>query len=457
MRRSGNLWSELTSFENLYCAARKARRGKRAKAPTEAFEFDLERNLIELREELLAHDYRPGPFRTFTITDPKPRLISAAPYRDRVVHHALCNALEPIFERSFIFDSYACRKGKGTHAAVDRYTQFARKSRCVLKCDIRRFFPSVDHELLLARIARRIKDRDVLRLAAVIVEHSNPQEPVPGYFPGDDLFTQLERRRGLPIGNQTSQFFANVFLDALDHFAKEELGCRCYVRYCDDFLVLDDDARRLAAVRDAVEEFLLGLRLWLHPTKRTISRVEDGLPFLGYRVWPHRRLLPRANVARFARRLRRCQELYRAGRLSARDVTQRVRAWIGHACHADTWQLRTALFRRKMLLGPAAGVPRAARGFLEQQAEQRAFSQPQQERAGQPKQQQRFPCCQHSTPAKNAGEGENRPVHGPRGSAVVQSMAAAPASAGVVSSTERLPGPAGLVGGKAEGPAGPFS
>ena len=306
--------------------------------------------------------------------------------------------LEPIFERSFLFDSYACRRGKGTHAAVDRYTQFARKNRYVLKCDVRKFFPSVDHEILRGLLARKVKDREVLWLAGVVIEHSNPQESVPGFFPGDDLFTAPERRHGIPIGNQTSQFFANVFLDPLDHFVKEQLRCRYYVRYCDDFTILDDDKRRLADVRDAVEDFLFGLRLWLHPRKRSISRVEDGLRFLGYRVWPDRRRLDRSGVVRFCRRLRTYQRLYRSGRLSGEELTQRIRAWIGHACHADTWRLRADLFRRKMFVGPAASLSRAPGRLLEQQAEQRSVCQPQQEHAGQPEQQQRFPCCQHCNP-----------------------------------------------------------
>ena len=318
MRRYGHLWESLTSFENLYAAARKARRGKRRKRAVEQFEFHLERNLVQLRENLLARTYRPGPFRTFTIADPKPRLISAAPYRDRVVHHALCNLLEPIFERSFVFDSYACRKGKGTHAAVDRYTEFARKNRYVLKCDVRKFFPSVDQQILLSRIARKIKDPNVLWLAGLIVEHSNPQEHVPGFFPGDDLFTALERNRGIPIGNQTSQFFANVYLDPLDHVVKERLRCRHYLRYCDDFVILDNDGRRLAEIRDRIEQFLLTLRLWLHPKKRAISRVEDGLRFLGYRVWPDHRQLDRRGVVRFCRRLRTYQNLWLIRLKSAR-------------------------------------------------------------------------------------------------------------------------------------------
>jgi retron-type reverse transcriptase len=384
MKRYGDLWPALTSFGNLYEASLKARRGKRHRAEVERFEFELERSLTELREELQSKTYRPGPFRTYKIIDPKPRTISAAPYRDRVVHHALCNVLEPIFERSFIFDSYACRKGKGTHAAVDRYTQFARCNRYVLTCDVRKFFPSIDHQILLERLARKIKDPHVLWLAEVIVAHSNPQEPVPWFFPGDDLFTAQERPHGLPIGNQTSQFFANVYLDALDHFVKETLRCRRYVRYCDDFVLLDGDKRRLAEWRDAIEAFLRTLRLWLHPTKRVISRTEDGIRFLGYRVFPDHRLLDQGNVRRFKRRMRRYQQMYAAGQLSALQVRQRIVAWVGHAQHADTWRLRRAILGSTVFSRAAARCPRVAGWFLEQQPEELPLGQSQQERAGQP-------------------------------------------------------------------------
>jgi RNA-directed DNA polymerase len=397
MKRYGNLWESLISFENLYRAARNARRGKRNKSPVEAFEFHLEGNLVELRESLRNRTYRPGPFRTFTVTDPKPRLISAAPYRDRVLHHALCNVLEPVFERSFIFDSYACRRGKGSHAALNRYTDFARKNRYVLKCDVRKFFPSIDHQMLKERLSRKIKDPEVLWLAGLIIDHSNPQEPVSGFFPGDDLFTSLDRPRGIPIGNQTSQFFANVYLDPLDHFIKENLRCRCYLRYCDDFVILDHDKGRLQEVLAAVDDFLKSLRLWLHPTKRVVSRVQDGLPLLGFRVWPHRRLLQRANVRRFRRRMRRYQRSFSGGTLSAAELTCRIRAWIGHAIHADSRGLLRALFERIVFTGLAAGKPRAPRRFLEQQCDEHPFGQPQQEPPGQPEPEQRVSCGEHCT------------------------------------------------------------
>jgi retron-type reverse transcriptase len=344
MRRHGGLWDRLVSFPNLLQAARQAARGKRHRFNAANFEFHRERELCRLQEELRRHAWVPGPYHTFTIRRPKPRLISAAPFRDRVVDHALCNVLTPIFEPTFIHDSYACRRGEGTHAAVDRFTAFARRHRYVLQCDVSKYFPSVDHRLLEEQIARKVKDTDVLRLVQQIIDHSNPQEPVQEWFPGDDLFTPASRRRGLPLGNQTSQFFANVYLDPFDHFVKEALRVRCYLRYCDDFVLLGDDTARLADLRQRCREELARWRLRLHPRKAVISRVQDGTRWLGYRVFPTHRLLPRANVVGMQRRLRRLQAGYRAGQLTGVEVCRSLAGWLGHAARADTWRLRTWLF-----------------------------------------------------------------------------------------------------------------
>jgi len=203
MKRHGHLWEQVISFEALLRAADKARKGKRFRPAVALFHFDQERALWQLHEELSTKTYRPGDYRSFFIYQPKKRQISAAPYRDRVVHHALVNVLEPIYEGVFIGDSYACRKGKGTHAAVARCQQLAQRFRYVLKADIQKFFPTVDHKILKQRLARKIKDPDVLWLIGQIIDHSNPQEEIVSYFPGDDLFTPGERRRGIPIGNQT--------------------------------------------------------------------------------------------------------------------------------------------------------------------------------------------------------------------------------------------------------------
>ncbi len=344
MKRTGRLWAKLIGFENLLPAALKACKGKRFRPPVLAFHFDLERQLWLLHQQLASRTYRPGPYRSFHIREPKPRQISAAPYRDRVVHHALTQVLEPVFEPSFVPDSYACRKGKGTHAAVDRCQQYARRFRYVLKADVRKFFPSIDHEVLKGLLARKIKDSDVLWLAHLIIDHSNSQEEVQLWFPGDDLFTPSTRRRGLPIGNQSSQFFANVYLDPLDHFVKDQLRAGGYVRYCDDFLVFADDKAFLADVRRQVTEFLVRLRLRLHPTKNVVFPVRQGIAFLGCRVFATHRLLAKANVWQFRRRLRRMQRQYARYEISAEEVQLRIMSWTGHARAADTLALRKRLF-----------------------------------------------------------------------------------------------------------------
>jgi len=198
MKTHNHLFERIADTENLIAAALRAARGKRSRPNVAAFLDDLGGNVARIQARLLDGSWRPGAYRTFWITDPKRRLISAAPFADRVVHHAVCAVIEPLFEAGFIPDSYACRVGKGTHAAVDRYTDFARRNCYVLKCDISRFFPSVDHEILLSLLARRIRCGRTLALLRLIVESSPPQEPVRAYFPGDDLFTPDERRRGIP-------------------------------------------------------------------------------------------------------------------------------------------------------------------------------------------------------------------------------------------------------------------
>ena len=344
MKRVGYLWEKLIAFDNLLAAAEKACKGKRFSPPVAAFHFDLERQLLALRDDLGTRRYRPGPYRTFFIHEPKKRQISAAPYRDRVVHHALTRVLEPVWERSFIADSYACRRGKGTHAAVRRCQQLAARFPYVLKADVQKFFPSLDHAVLKELVARKIKDADVLWLVGLLIDHSNPQEEVQDWFAGDDLFEPGRRRRGLPIGNQTSQFLANVYLDPLDHFVKEGLRPGGYVRYVDDFLLFATDKDTLAAARPAVGEVLASLRLRLHPSKCTVFPTAAGIRFLGYRVFPTHRLLARENVRRFRRRLRRLQGQYARHEIDFEGILRRVRGWIGHARQADTYLLRERLF-----------------------------------------------------------------------------------------------------------------
>lgn len=337
MKRIGNLYGQITTFENLLAAARQAQRGKRFRDNVLAFNFHLEAELFRLQEELWTKTYCPGPYRTFEIYEPKPRLISAAPYRDRVVHHALCNVIVPIFERTFIADSYANRVGFGTHRALRRFTEFVRSNRYVLQCDITKYFPSIDHGILKILIRRKIKCPDTLWLIDTILDHSNPQEPVTAYFPGDELWTPQDRRRGLPIGNLTSQFFANVYLNKLDHFVKEQLHVANYVRYVDDFAIFADDREWLAAMRISLEKYLANLRLKIHPIKSQIFATRYGANFLGFRVFPGHLRVRTENLRRARRRLRRLQADYAAHRIGPQEITPSLQSWIAHLAHGDTW------------------------------------------------------------------------------------------------------------------------
>jgi len=341
-----NLYASLTDFRNLFLAYRKAARGKRMQPAVAAFDFHLEANLFQLQEQLQAHTYQPGAYHSFHIHDPKHRLVSAAPFRDRVVHHALCNVIEPLFERTFIPDSYANRVGKGTHRALDRAQALSRRYPYVLQCDLEQFFPSVDHAVLRAVLARKIADPHVLWLTDRIVasgEHVLDAEYRMVCFPGDDLFA-ANRPRGLPIGNLTSQFWANVYLNELDQFVKRTLCCPAYLRYVDDFLLFADDKRQLWSWKAAIRERLAGLRLTLHERESTVYPVENGIPFLGFRLYPTQRRLKRRNGVAFARRLRGWLQCVARGEMSLEQVHPRVQGWVAHAEHGDTWGLRRALF-----------------------------------------------------------------------------------------------------------------
>lgn len=345
-RKQQGLFDGIASFSALLEAALRAARGKRGKPGVAAFLANLEKEVLRLERELKSGCYRPGKYARIEIFDPKHRIVSAAPFRDRVVHHAFCAVCEPIFERGFIYDSYANRAGKGSHRAISRYERFRNRADHVLRCDIYRYFPAIDHEILKRDLRRRIGCPRTLDLADRIIDNSNAQEPVNLHFPGDDLLTPLERRRGLPIGNLTSQFFANLYLDGLDHYCKEVLGAKGYVRYVDDFALFHDDPRQLEDWRMKISTYLEGRRLRLHPVKTELLSNAEPAQFLGFVLLPDgRRRLPDANVERFRNRLRGLRGRWRHGTVTREEVTRRVRSWIAHAEHANTWRLRQSIFR----------------------------------------------------------------------------------------------------------------
>ncbi|MEJ5224575.1 MAG: reverse transcriptase domain-containing protein [Anaerolineales bacterium] len=339
------MYQDLTSWDNLLLAYHKASRGKRGQPGVAAFEYRLEQELLTLQDELRDFSYRPGRYVNFYIHEPKRRLISAAPFRDRVAHHALCNLIEPLFERGFIFDSYANRIGKGTHRALDRCQQFARRYRYALQCDIRQFFPSIDHAILLDILKRKIADPGALWLCEQILASgagvlSEEYEMV--YFPGDDLFA-ANRPRGLPIGNLTSQFWANVYLNDFDHFVKRELKCPAYLRYVDDFLLFADDTRSLLGWRTAIIQKMASLRLTLHEESAQVFPVRTGIPFLGFRLYPDHRRLKRRKWIHFRRKYRHLAQNYANGAITFARLNASVQGWVNHVRYGDTWGLRRAV------------------------------------------------------------------------------------------------------------------
>ena len=341
------LFPRVIAWDNLLLAYRKAARGKRGRLAAAAFEFQLADRLLALQAELQSGTYRPGAYRHFFIHEPKRRKISAAPFRDRVVHHALCNVIEPLFETRFHPHSYANRVGKGTHRAVDQLQAFARCFRYVLRLDIVQHFPSLDHAVLKEELFRVVSDEQVRWLITVILD-SGQEVLVDEYdmvtFYGDSLLDAI-RPRGLPIGNLTSQFWSNCYLNPLDWFVTRQLGCPAYLRYVDDIALFSDSKRRLWMWRKQIVGFLAGLRLKMHESKAQVAPVTNGIPWLGFVIYPTHRRLKRRNVLQFRRRLQKNISLYRRGEITFAELDAGVQGWINHVRYGDTWGLRRHLFQ----------------------------------------------------------------------------------------------------------------
>ena len=344
MKTVNYIYAKISSFDNLLVASKKAQKGKKENTQVAKFHFHLEENLLQLQQQLHNKSYVPGKYKTFFIYDPKERMISAAPYRDRVVHHALCNIIEPIFEKTFIYDSYANRKGKGTHKAIDRYQNYARQYKYVLKCDIRKFFPSIDHKILKEEIKQKIRCISTLWLIETIIDNSNPQESHLQWFSGDDLFSPLLRKQGLPIGNLTSQFWGNVYLNRFDHYVKEKLRVPAYVRYVDDFVLLSNDKAQIKEWKSNIATYLAELRLIPHPNKTQIHQTRDGIPFLGFVVFPRYKYVRKEKIKRYKRYLNRSLKLKEAGMLSPQTLEDQLNAWLGHIKFGQSKRLEYTVF-----------------------------------------------------------------------------------------------------------------
>lgn len=321
MKSHGGLFARITEIENLRRAMEAAARGKRDRPAVARFLNQAEKELACLCEELQSGSYIPCPYQHFRVCDPKPRTISCADFRDRVVHHAVCDLIGPLIERRFIFDSFACRQGKGTHRATARAQQLTRRFAYFLKLDVASFFDSVDHDILLALLGRQFHEPRLLALLATIV-----RAPLATAPPG----------KGLPIGNLTSQWFANLYLDGADHLVKEALRVPGYIRYMDDMVLFADSKAVLWAAHDALVTFLADeRRLNLKAASTRLAPCTEGIPFLGMRIFPGTWRLQRGRFLRTRRRMRGKERACLEGRLSAEHLArsaaaaQGILSWYG--------------------------------------------------------------------------------------------------------------------------------
>lgn len=338
MKRIGHITDErgqsialseaMADYGNVQKAYNKARKCKRYRKDVLVFTTDKEENLEKVRNAILNLAYEPSEYRYFKVYEPKERLIMALPFYDRVIQHAINNILEPIFNKRFIFHSYACRKGKGMHGASDELQRLLYNWQkfhpdqplYAIKADIHHYFQSINHDVLKAEIRKVIKDTGVLKLIDRIIDHNgNMPEGV-----------------GIPVGNLTSQLFANIYLDKLDKFIKHTLGVKDYIRYMDDFIILSPDKDQLREWLAAIERFLRDeLKLELNP-KTTILAAKNGIDFVGYKHRATHRKVRRDSIKRIKRTIRK----YECGKITKEQLQKSIQSWTGHAGHADSYNLR---------------------------------------------------------------------------------------------------------------------
>jgi len=339
MKTYKNLYEKIYSKGNILLAYQKAIKGKSSRPDIKEFKKHLFRNLEALHQELKTQTYKPRPLKKFIIRDPKTRTIHKSDFRDRIIHHAIINIIEPIYEKTFIYDSFANRKTKGTHKAIQRFDKFKRKvskngkltnnpfnknsvQGYLLKADIKHYFQTVNHSILIQILERKIKDKQVIQLTKQILEN-------------------FEKNIGMPLGNLTSQFFANLYLNELDQFIKHKLKAKYYIRYVDDFVILHQNKETLKEYKIAISSFLINkLKLQLHPDKSKIQPLNKGTIFLGYKIFYHHKLLRKSNLRNFQKRFNENLKQFQKGIINYRELKRKIQGWFGYSIHANTYRLR---------------------------------------------------------------------------------------------------------------------
>lgn len=335
---TGCTYEQIYQFENILNAAYQCRKGKTTSASALAFFNNLEENIVQIQNELMWEMYNVLPYRHFYVFEPKRRLISAPHFKDRVIHRAVYNVIEPLFDKRYIHDSYACRTGKGAHAGADRAQLFIKQVESesskayALKADISKYFSSIDHQILKSILDAKLKCQKTKSLLFYIIDNS------PSNAAGV----------GIPLGNLTSQIFANIYLHELDHFVKHTLKAKRYIRYMDDFVIIHKSKSQLSEWRNLIEVFLYkNLRLktnsktQVFPIAKTNGR---SLDFLGYRIYASHRLLRKSSVNKISTKLKRFRKEFSQGKVSLVEINQCVQSWLGHASHANTHSIKLKLF-----------------------------------------------------------------------------------------------------------------
>src|SRR3989344_4393222 len=340
-----NLFDEIVSTENLFLAWDKFKNGKRNKKDVQLFEWNLEENIFRLSRDLKDKMYKHGAYHSFNISDPKPRNIHKAQVRDRILHHDVFRILNPIFEPGFISASFSCREGYGTHKGVQylqdtlrKATQNGRVSCFALKCDIKKFFDTIDHDTLLGILKRKIKDDDTIWLLKQIISSFSSNHSLFGI------------EKGVPIGNLTSQLFANIYMNEFDQFIKTKLKVRYYLRYTDDFLILSESRGYLVNILPKIINFLEeNLLLRIHEEKTKIRKTSQGIDFLGYVVFQKHRLVRTKTKRRIMRKFGNKIREYKQGLIFKNSLTQSLQSYLGFLSHSESFRIEEDFKRRYLI------------------------------------------------------------------------------------------------------------
>ena len=324
MKRHGNLWNKIIDRDNLLLAYKLARKGKGKKQGVRLFARNVDKNIDTIRQMLITKTYTTSRYNTRTIFEPKKRIIYILPFApDRIIQHAILNVVEPIWDKLFIAESFACRKCKGIHKGSLKTMSYIRHNKYCLKCDIHHFYPSINHTVLKNIIRQKIKDKDLLWLLDDIIDS----------YPGDT---------NVPIGNYTSQWFGNLYLNELDKYVKQELHFKCYLRYCDDFLFFGNNKEELHTIANKVQKFCLD-KLKLTFSKCDLFPVSRGVDFLGYRHFPHYILIRKSTAKRAKKRIKSIIKRAYQHKITLGQFRSTVASYLGIAKHANAFNFQESL------------------------------------------------------------------------------------------------------------------